>query len=135
MSEISKYDDHLDSRDIQERIEELEALQEEDKSKNPDTDTDFMTESEHEELGALTKLKEEYIEYYGESSWGFGAQFINADYFEEYAEEFCKDVGYISNDLPWFISNAIDWSEVADAMQQDYTEIELDGQTFYTQEA
>lgn len=128
MSEISKYDNHLDSRDIQERIDELtEDIKTEQEPK--------LLEEMQEELDSLTNLKKEYVDYFGDSSWGFGAQFINSDYFEEYAEEFCKDVGYISNDLPWFIANAIDWSEVADTMQQDYTEIEFDGVVFYTQEA
>jgi len=59
--------------------------------------------------------------------WEFGTYLIDEDDFEEYCEEFCNDVGYISRDTPSLIANNIDWKGIADDMKQDYSEVEYRG--------
>jgi antirestriction protein len=123
--------DHLDSRDLQERIDELEKLMAVDEQK---PDGEKMTEIEHEELGALTNLKEQYVSDYGDSSWGFGAQFIRDSYFEDYARELADDIGAVNNVASW-PSMYIDWEAATEALQMDYTEVVYDGVTYWTREA
>lgn len=125
MSEIYNTADFLDSREIQERIEELE--------KEGVNEPGQITE-EWEELRKLKKLKELYIEDYNENSWGWGAFFIRDDYMETYAREKPGDWfrDYDENRWPF---NHIDWEEATEAFKQDYTEIDFDGVIYWTQEA
>lgn len=116
--EISNMDDTIDSRDIMERIKELEDI----------TDTDINTAEEQEELKVLRALAEE-----GKQSpdWEYGEQFINKNYFTEYCEELCKDIGDIPQDLPWHIANHIDWDGVAREIRMDYVAVDFDGETYF----
>lgn len=41
-----------------------------------------------------------------------------------YAEQYCEDVGYIPEELPWWIKNCIDWEEVWNHMSGDVTYVE-----------
>lgn len=94
--EITIYDDHIDSRDVQTRAEWLvEQIKR-------DTNNDLpWNESDHEELELLEKLKKDYIEYYGESSWEFGAQFIRDSYLEDYAQELGESCGLVQDGARW----------------------------------
>lgn len=106
-------DDIMDTRDIQARIDELESIEVIDRD-----------EDEQDELDALYALKEE-TEYYFSNE----ESFISDDYFEEYAEELCKDCGMIPEDLPSWIH--IDWERTAAELQQDYTSYEFRGTTYW----
>jgi hypothetical protein len=52
---------------------------------------------------------------------------IAESYFEDYVKQDMVELGYIPDELPWFISNNIDWSGVAEDVQSDYTNISFDG--------
>lgn len=81
-----------------------------------------------EDLEALRKLNED-----GEGAtreWIHGETLIREDYFPEYAEELCKDIGDIPRELPWYIANHIDWEGVAGELKADYTEIDFYGDTY-----
>lgn len=119
--EISNGEDMLDSRDVQERLDWLETVKE-------------PTADEIHEQKTLNNLKEQYVNDYGESSWEFGAQFIRDSYFEDYARELADDIGAIDEKQSW-PTMFIDWERAADALQEDYTEVEFDGVTYYTREA
>lgn len=80
-----------------------------------------------EEYEAIKDFCEE-LDGYGD--FEYGESIIGRDYFEEYCEEFVKDCGYIPHDLPSFIESAIDWSKVADEMEQDYTTATFDGNEY-----
>ena len=137
--EISNTQDVIDSRDVIERIEELEADLEtcrscgegvaEGSKTCEDCEQPLLDDDEKEELEALRKLTKDGENY--APDWFHGAGLIHEDYFTEYCEEFCKDVGYISQELPWFIANHIDWDAVANEIKADYTEIDFDGETYY----
>jgi len=90
--------------------------------------------NEYEELD-ITELKEiiefiEELESYSED-FEYGVTIIHEDYWVEFVEEDVKSLGYINNDLPWWISNHIDWEGVADEVAQDYTEVDFQGSNYY----
>lgn len=58
----------------------------------------------------------------------YGVTLIEESEFEEYVEDFLEDCGYIPKDFPSWI--VIDWTETADNVKQDYSELEFDGVTY-----
>jgi len=138
-NEIYNTQDVIDSRDVIERIEELEAekqellddIEEADEEDAPEIKEELITWTDQygEELEALKKLAKDGEDY--ATDWIYGVGLIHEDYFTEYCEELCKDIGDIPKELPWYIANHIDWDGVADEIKQDYTEIDFDGETYY----
>ena len=118
--EINNTDSTIDSRDVIERIEELEDLIEDEKEE------DFKEEIE--ELKTLKDLAEQGEVY---SDWIHGAILIDEDYFTEYAEQLCKDIGEIPQELPWYIAENINWEGVADEIKVDYSCINFNGQDYW----
>lgn len=51
------------------------------------------------------------------------------DIWADYVKELCEDLGYISDDFPWWIE--IDWYATAGHVAQDYCEVEFNGHTYY----
>ena len=142
--EISNTQDVIDSRDVIKRIEELEAEKQElEEILNGLVKEWGEVEEKEEAAEALIEWKDNYgeelevlkafaeeCEGYAED-WLYGAQLISEDYFTEYCEEFCKDIGDIPQELPWYIANHIDWDAVAGEIKADYTEVDFDGATYY----
>lgn len=70
-----------------------------------------------------------YKKYQNEiTDYDEGAQLINDDYFTKYAEELAYEVSEIPSAWP---SNCINWDAAAQALQQDYMEVELGGNIFW----
>lgn len=149
---ISSNDDVIDSRDVIERLRELEderqALADEvdearaaDDAANdnaPDADFDLAKtldakkqalenwdEENAEELTALRKLAEEGE---GIDDWGHGVALIRESYFVDYCREFVQDIGDLPRNIPHYLE--IDWEKTADNLRIDYTEIDFDGVTY-----
>jgi hypothetical protein len=112
---ISNMDDTLDTRDILERIKELES------------DKDSLEEEETKELKILSDLIEEIDSMCGEQS-SDGVFLISDYYWAEYVEEMVQDIGDLPHGIPHYI--VIDWEATADNVKVDYDEIDFDGQTF-----
>lgn len=113
-------DDYMDSREIQERIEELElALSDEDTDEGDRADI-------QEELDGWYQVKN-HVEQYN-TEWQYGITLIAWEKFEDYVKELCEDCGDIPRNLPDYI--VIDWSATADNLQQDYTEVDIQGSTY-----
>lgn len=55
---------------------------------------------------------------------------ISDDYFDEYAEDFIKEV-YDLREVPSIILNNVDWQNVASDLKQDYTEIDIENVTYH----
>ncbi len=150
-SSISNNDDTIDSREVIDRIEELEeqredALREqadaevdaeaaedtEEEAPEADQDevedlTEFgFDEDDAEELKVLKALAEEASQY--ASDWKHGATLIHEDYFTEYCEEMVKDIGDLPNEIPSYL--VIDWEATAHNLKADYTEVDFDGETY-----
>ncbi len=106
--------DIIDSRDIIERIAELEANLEE---LGPESD-------ELKELETLRAFAEtsDYA-----PDWYYGEALIRDSYFEDYAQELAEDIGDFSAAHAEWPFTYIDWPAAARALQMDYTSVTLDG--------
>ena len=116
MNTFTNKDSVIDSRDIIERIEELENL-----IADESTNADFLEWCQ--EYDTLTTLTEECEGY--APDWNYGTTLIHRDYFEQYMDEMIQDC-YTIPELPSFISLEIDY----DALEQDYTSVDFDGQEY-----
>lgn len=115
--EIDNSMDYIDSRDILERIEELEGMKE-------NWGEEWEESSESDELKNLLGIRDE-CQGYGD--WKYGETLIRRSEWVEYCQEFCIDVGYVSSELPSLIENNIDWKGVADDLEDDYMTVDFDG--------
>lgn len=151
--DISNTADVIYSRDIIERLEELEndkgALEEavdeaqealaecdEDDDKEALEDAVMKAQDELEEWDDKDEydtLKALCAEGEGYSDWSYGATLINESYFTEYAEELASDVCDMKSANSWPF-NHIDWEAAAEDLKQDYSTIDYDGETFYTRD-
>ena len=125
MNTISNLDDVIDSRDIIERIEELESeLAEFLDATDGDLSENFP---DIDELKALRDLASEASQY--SSDWEYGETLIRYSYWENYVQEMLEDCGEIPKDLPWYIE--IDWEATSENIAQDYTTADFDGVDYY----
>lgn len=115
--EISNSEEIIDSRDVIARIEELESELED--FEGDEDDKEDMTD----ELKVLKALEEAAS---CSPDWPYGEILINDGYFEEWAEDFARDIGAISFDVQWPLTY-IDWDAAAHALRQDYIEVDFDG--------
>lgn len=114
--EITNTQDYIDSRDVIERVAELEALE-----------PDEIDEDETEEL---TKLRAFIEEAETAEDWQCGAQFIHEDSFEEHARTLAEDIGAIEHADRW-PNYCIDWEWAARELKSDYSSFNFDGATYY----
>lgn len=122
---------YFDSRDVIERIEELEAMEE---SALAEDATQEDVDEWGRELDAELFALRMFADSVGSSEWSNGMTFIAEGYFEDYAQELCTDLGYLPSSLPGFLASNINWVGVADDLRIDYTEYELDGNTYYSRD-
>lgn len=111
---FNNYNDTMDSRDLEERLNELKEM-------------DTLTDEEKEELQAIEELKNE-VDGMG---WEDGILFINENYFDDYAEEYIKEV----TEIPSYLENYIDYKEFARDLSFDYTSVSFMEYDFYCQQA
>lgn len=112
-------EDVLDSRDIIERMEELQR-------------NGGLTEDEEEELAALAALADQ-----AESSpdWSYGEQLIRESYFEEYTQQLVDDCypevaeALTSSNWPMTCLK-MDWKQASRDLMTDYTHVEFNGSTY-----
>ena len=116
----------MDSRDLNERLEELKQEQEDLRE-----DKQHLEEAEAEELKQLQDLKDE-CENYG---WDCGIFFIPESDFKDYCRELAEDCGYIDRRESNPLMSCINWDEWAELCEQDYQEIEFQGDTYLWREA
>lgn len=115
MRDTSNSSDTIDSRDVDDRIEELGDLPEE-----------SLDDDDKAELAALNKLKEDV----DSSEWKYGLQLIRDSYFETHARDLADDIGAIDAKAGW-PCNCIDWAQAAKELQYDYSTVEYDGITYW----
>lgn len=144
--DISNTDDVIDSRDVIERIAELqderapleEAVEDaqaaldahdpvEDDLATREPLVESLTDSKtaldvwDDEHGAELKALQDFAdeaEGYADD-WHHGETLIRDSYFTAYAQELCEDIGVLPKDLPSYIE--IDWEATARNIQVDYT--------------
>ena len=115
--EISNYDDVIDSRDVIERLAELDALAH-----------DEITVEERAEMDMLRALAHDGEQASGD--WQYGTTLIRDSYFVKYAQESAEDIGAIDDDARW-PHTSIDWDDAARDLRMDYTSIEFNGVTYW----
>ena len=109
----------IDSRDVIERIAELE------------TDRDLALESgedfdHQDELDALIELREQCEEC---DEWEDGATLVAWEYWDKYVEDLIIDIGDLPRNVPDYI--VIDWQATAENIAADYTIVSFDGSSYY----
>lgn len=137
--------DVLDSRDVIERINELESELEDQHQQETEIDEDaedvrpvvsfeewlkVEAEGGNDDAADLVALRE--LAEQGESAtadWRHGETLIRDSYFEEYARELADDIGAVK-DTGWPV-DYIDWERAADALKMDYTSIEYGDVTYW----
>lgn len=125
--EFWKFDgseDVMDSRDIIERINELEAL---------DADTGLNEDGKEElkQLKALADVGEDYC-----SDWAYGETLIRDEYFEEHTRELIEEcypeVSKALESSSWPMRClTMDYEQAALELQQDYTSVDFAGSTYW----
>lgn len=117
---MAVYDkNQFDIRDAIERFEELEDAERDD--------------DEQEEFGVLSSLLEDTKGYGGDHQWRgdwYPVGFIADSHFEDYARELAEDIGAIDKDAGW-PCGYIDWPRAAEALQIDYSSVEINGDTYW----
>ena len=115
----------IDVRDMIERFEELE-------SEMPDAD-DEAAMSAWDDLAEYLSIKATLDELSGNGGdeqfrgdW-YPVTLIRDDYFPKYMDEMLEDCGDLPKDLPCYLSITVDY----DALQQDYTSVEINGETYW----
>jgi antirestriction protein len=118
--EISNYDDVIDSRDVIERIAELQLMAE-------DGDA-LLDQDERIELATLVELAREGEQ--AAADWFHGEALVRDSYFVTYAEQLADELSLIPRDAGW-PATCIDWEQAARELQMDYTPVEFDGVTYW----
>ena len=147
--EGSNDEDILDSRDVIERFEELEAERaalaeavEEAGAEVEASDDAGILHAQREFDDARDDLREwdgenrheldalrEFIDE-GSDEWRHGETLIRESYFEDYARELADDIGAVSGNESWPLT-CIDWERAARELRMDYTSADFDGITYY----
>jgi septal ring factor EnvC (AmiA/AmiB activator) len=157
-NEITGTEEILDTRDIDARIEELENERDslvdeqteaqtilDDLEGEPDSTEDELAEAQ-DEVDRADDALDEWTANYGDEltelqrfadeaqgccpDWHYGEALISDDYFEEYAEQLAYDIGAVDPKAHW-PTNHIDWEAAAESLQQDYTAVDLFGNTYW----
>lgn len=113
---ISNTDDVIDSRDLETYIDHMRE--------------DIPSEEWPGEMQPVLEFAEEFKDYCPDYDYGGFA--IHDMHFTEYVRDMVIEGGYITDELPWWISSHIDWEGVADEVKMDYSAIEFDGETYWT---
>jgi len=123
----------LNTSDLMQEREEIQTDIElhEDAKKEGETDSSFfMDDGDLHDAQERLKALDELLDEVGREA-RYGVMLIREDGFEEYAREVASEFahGYenVSEDWPFC---HIDWEAAAEALKQDYTEIEFDGDTW-----
>jgi len=119
MSIFNIGDDIIDSRDVIERLAELEDMK---------SEGEALDDTDAHELAALRAFADEASCV---SDWEDGETFIRDEHFRDYARELVEECEYIPAELPDWIARNIDWEGVADTLKADYVDYELDGVTYW----
>ncbi len=119
ITKLSSFDDMIDSRDVIERIEELEEA----RARMSNAIENWPGSDEADELASLTALADEASQYSGD--WQYGATLIRRSYWVDYVRELVTDCDGLPRELPSYIE--IDWQATARNIEADYTSVDFNG--------
>jgi hypothetical protein len=116
--------DIIDVRDIIARVEELET-------EMPENDNDVRNWENLDEYTKLTEILDDLKGEGGDEQWRgdwYPVTLICEDHFTEYAEQLVCECHDLSK-LPNFVH--IDWEATAREVKVDYSEVSVDGFTYF----
>jgi soluble cytochrome b562 len=145
----------LDTRDLDNRKDELEALRDavtdaqseldQHRDLKPEEDSEEFAEWEEEEESLEESLQSAYDNFGSAeeeelaeleeleseiSGWLHGETLIPVDDWEDYAREFAEDIGAIDRNAKWPYT-CIDWEEAARELAYDYAIVSYQGDDYY----
>ena len=123
-AEIDLKADVIDVRDLIARVEELESLIEGEGCED-------ACGAYRDELATLQAILDDLKGYGGDEQWRgdwYPVTLIAESYFTDYARDLVLDC-YDLKGLPHFVH--IDWELTAREVKVDYSEIEIDGMTYF----
>ena len=138
--EIDYSSDVLDSRELDDRLEYLTSIKdvradwmESKREAMSDEEIDELENNEPEEFDDAMKEELESLEEAKNyiSEWRDGNTLINMEHWAQYCKELVRDMDVLPKELPSYIENNIDWKGVADDLSNDYSTIDIMGNTFY----
>jgi hypothetical protein len=123
-------DDTFDTRDLIAELKDLEdELQQQQKLfEERFPDEEFYPDG-FPEYETLEILREAEAALNDSQEYKCGITLIAESHFEDYCRELVNDIGDIPDNFPSYIK--IDWEQTAENLLADYTEIEINGNTFY----
>jgi len=120
INETEQNIDVIDTRDLQDRLEEIEY----------DLESLDLTPTERadleQEANAIREAKAEVDGYAGDTFQN-GVQLVAVEDFPTYIQELLEDIGEVPK-LPWYVE--VDWEATADNLRVDYTKVEFQGTTY-----
>lgn len=132
---IDNYEDVIDSRNVIERIEQLQAIRE------PGPVPEGVLEDEDYEVNQDDLFRElaslEALALEGEQAsedWQYGATLIRDSYFRDYAMDLAEEISDQAERYgrqPSWPYICIDWDKAARELQMDYTSVEFNGVTYW----
>lgn len=141
---VDEGEDIIDSRDVIEKIRELEndrdyikdKLDEAAETEPVDVEKKVELEKQLREFdededqgGELSKLKKLESELENEGDWTHGITLINDSYFKQYAMDLAEDVEGM-DDRHWPFT-CIDWDQAVKELQHDYSSVEFGSTTYW----
>ena len=126
MNTLNNQSDVIDSRDIINRIEELQNSYEFWQVDNPElTIEDYKLHypEESKELQVLEALQGQCACC---DDWQYGEQLIRRSCFKPYMDDMIEDCYDIPKDMPDFMSIVLDYG----MLEQDYMSVDFDGQEY-----
>lgn len=129
-------EDWFDTRDIEERLREIEDVEIEIERGDEEDEESFIERMREEdsyladEYQTLRNLQDEGRAAYNEVNWDGGITMVKDDHFPDYAEEYAREIGAIDREHGWPHQH-IDWEAAAEELLIDYTSIEINGTTYW----
>jgi hypothetical protein len=133
MLNIYDRDDIIDVRDVIERVEHLEQLNQPGPVDLGEDDNEADQDALFEELADLEILLSDLRGNGEDEQWRgkwYPVALIRDSYFEDYARELAEDIGAIRSDVGW-PCNCIDWEQAARELKLDYNIVKIGGVTYW----
>ena len=137
---------YLDTRDLEERRQELQVLKDELDEAREIYRQEGMSEEDIEQIEAVKERLSDAEQDFGDdeakeleelnaladeiTDWKHGETLIPCSDFQEYAQDFAEDVKAINRDARWPL-NCINWEDAAEELAMDYMTVTFQGTDYY----
>lgn len=135
MEALDNWADVVDSRNIVDRVNELQDQQmahhEDQEDQDPDDRVPWsaVDPAAADELRELEELLAQLRDVGGDTPED-GMTLVRESYFQDYAQELADDIGATNPNAGWPL-NCIDWEQAARELRMDYTSVEWGDVTYF----